>query len=55
MKKGKDITRFPFFSLGEENLVAPLIATPNVDNANNSQEKGKKLILEMNICNVENY
>jgi hypothetical protein len=26
----------------EEKLVAPLIATPNVDNANRREEKGKK-------------
>jgi hypothetical protein len=31
------------FSFGEEELVAPLIATPNVDNANRRQKKGKKL------------
>ena len=31
---------FPF---GEEKLVAPLIAIPNVDKANRRQEKGKKL------------
>ena len=31
---------FPF---GEEKLVAPLIAVPNVDKANRRQEKGKKL------------
>ncbi len=31
---------FPF---GEEKLVAPLIAVPNVDRANQRQEKGKKL------------
>jgi hypothetical protein len=32
---------FPF---GEEKLVACLIATPNVDNANRRQKKGKKLL-----------
>jgi hypothetical protein len=31
------------FSFGEEKLVAPLIATPSVDNTNKRQEKGKKL------------
>jgi hypothetical protein len=31
------------FSFGEKNLVAPLIATPNVNNANRRQKKGKKL------------
>jgi hypothetical protein len=31
------------FSFGEEKLVAPLIATPNVDNANRRQKNGKKL------------
>jgi hypothetical protein len=31
---------FPF---GEEKLVAPLIAIPNVDKANRRQEKGKQL------------
>jgi hypothetical protein len=31
------------FSFGEETLVAPLIATPNLDNANRRQKKGKKL------------
>jgi hypothetical protein len=35
-----DIGAFPF---GEEKLVAPLIAIPNVDRANQRQEKGKKL------------
>jgi hypothetical protein len=34
------LTIFPF---GEEELVAPLIAIPNVDKANRSQEKGNKL------------
>jgi hypothetical protein len=29
------------FSVGEEKLVAPLIATPNVDNANRRQRKAK--------------
>jgi hypothetical protein len=29
------------FSFGEEELVVPLIATPNVDNANRRQEKDK--------------
>jgi hypothetical protein len=33
-------TCFPF---GEEKLVAPLVAIPNVDRANQRQEKGKKL------------
>jgi hypothetical protein len=31
------------FTLGKEKLVAPLTATPNVDNTNRRQEKGKKL------------
>jgi hypothetical protein len=30
------------FSFGEEKLVAPLISTPNVNNANRRQKKGKK-------------
>jgi hypothetical protein len=29
------------FSFGEEKLVAPLIATPNVDNANRRQKREK--------------
>ena len=37
---GQKKWRFPF---GEEKLVAPLIAVPNVDKANRRQEKGKKL------------
>ncbi len=32
-----------FFPFGEEKLVAPLIAIPNVDKANRRQEEGKKL------------
>ncbi len=32
-----------FFPFGEEKLIAPLIAIPNVDKANRRQEKGKKL------------
>jgi hypothetical protein len=32
-----------FFPFGEEKLVAPLIAIPNVEKANRRQEKGKKL------------
>jgi hypothetical protein len=35
--------KFLPLSFGEEKLVVPLIATPNVDNANRSQKKGKKL------------
>jgi hypothetical protein len=31
------------FLFGEEKLIAPLIAIPNVDKANGRQEKGKKL------------
>jgi hypothetical protein len=31
------------FFFGEESLVVPLIAIPNVDKANRRQEKGKKL------------
>ncbi len=38
-KSAKKIT----FSFGKEKLVAPLIAIPNVDKANRTQEKGKKL------------
>jgi hypothetical protein len=34
------------FSFGEEKHVVPLIAAPNVDNANRRQEKGKKLKLD---------
>jgi hypothetical protein len=30
-------------AFGEEKLVAPLIAIPNVDKSNGRQEKGKKL------------
>ncbi len=32
-----------FFPFGEEKLVAPLIAIPNVDRANQRQGKGKRL------------
>jgi hypothetical protein len=39
-KQSQENARFPF---GEEKLVAPLIAIPNVDKANRRQEKGKKL------------
>jgi hypothetical protein len=35
--------RLPAISFWEKKLVAPLIATPNVDNANRRQKKGKKL------------
>jgi hypothetical protein len=35
-------TNYMTFSFGEEKLVAPLIAIPNVDNANRREEKGKK-------------
>jgi hypothetical protein len=35
--------RVLIFPFGEEILVAPLIAIPNVDKANRRQEKGKKL------------
>jgi hypothetical protein len=31
------------FLFGEEKLIAPLIAIPNVDKANRRQEKGKRL------------
>jgi hypothetical protein len=31
------------FSFGEVKLIAPLIATPNVDDTNRRQKKGKKL------------
>jgi hypothetical protein len=33
-------------SFGEEKLVVPLIATPDVDNANRRQEEGKKQALK---------
>ncbi len=39
------------FSFGGERLVVPLIATPNVDNANRRQEKSKKLNYKLHaIC-----
>jgi hypothetical protein len=34
------------FSFGEEKLVAPLIATPNVDNANRRPERKKNAKLQ---------
>ncbi len=40
---------YPGFSFGEEKLVAPLIATPNVDNANRRQKKGKKLNYKIHV------
>jgi hypothetical protein len=40
---------FLCFSFGGEKLVAPLIATPNVDNANRIQKKGKKLNYKMRV------
>ncbi len=39
----KNFGHFGLFLIGEEKLVAPLIAVPNVDKANRRQEKGKKL------------
>jgi hypothetical protein len=44
MHRGSLHFRLPaIFLIGEEKLVAPLIAVPNVDKANRRQEKGKKL------------
>jgi hypothetical protein len=37
------------FSFEEAKLVAPLIATPNVDNANGRQEKSKKLNYKLHV------
>jgi hypothetical protein len=43
MHRGSLHFRLPaIFLIGEEKLVAPLIAVPNVDKANRRQEKGKK-------------
>jgi hypothetical protein len=41
-RQNKKMTQ-QYFPFGEEKLVAPLIAIPNVDRANRRQEKGKKL------------
>jgi hypothetical protein len=43
------LDRIVLFSFGEEKLVAPLIATPNVDNANRRQKKGKKLNYKLRV------
>ncbi len=37
------------FSFGEEKLIAPSIASPNVDNANCRQEKDKKLNYKLRV------
>jgi hypothetical protein len=37
------------FSFGELNLVAPLIATHNLDNVNRRQKKGKKLNYKLSV------
>jgi hypothetical protein len=37
------------FSFGEEKLIAPLIATPNEDNANRRQKNGKKLSYKLRV------
>ncbi len=41
------------FSFGEEKLVAPLIATPNVDNANRRKKKGKKLNYNLRVILIQ--
>ncbi len=43
MNSSAKIYEFIYFPFGEEKLIAPLIATPNVDRANQRQEKGNKL------------
>jgi hypothetical protein len=45
---------FLVFSFGEEKLVVPLIATPDVDNANRRQEKGKKLNYKARVICIQN-
>jgi hypothetical protein len=45
---------FDFFLGGEEKLVVPLIATPDVDNANRRQEKGKKLNYKLCVIRIQN-
>jgi hypothetical protein len=45
--------QIPAISFGGEKLVAPLIVTPNVDNANRRQEKGKKLNYKLHVICVQ--
>jgi hypothetical protein len=42
------------FCFGEEKLIAPLIATPYVDNANRRQKKGKKLTYKLRVILIQN-
>ncbi len=42
------------FFLGEEKLVAPLIAKPNVDKANRRQEERRKTKLALRVIRMQN-